>query len=69
MNLIFGCRYPVVFRGGAWMKAQTIEGPVGASPACCHSEADGPRYVLNLWCPILDAFQGWAGGPAFALNL
>jgi len=27
-----------MFKGGALMKAQTIEGPVGASPACCHSE-------------------------------
>jgi hypothetical protein len=25
-------------RVGAMIKAQTIEGPVGASPACCHSE-------------------------------
>src|ERR1700690_4107481 len=32
----------MVFKGGALMKAQNmdglIEGPVGASPVCCHSE-------------------------------
>src|ERR1700676_2149199 len=27
-----------IFKGGALMKAQIIEGPIGASPACCHSE-------------------------------
>ena len=28
----------MLFKGRALMKAQTIEGPLGASPACCHSE-------------------------------
>jgi len=28
----------VLFQGGASIKAQAIEGSVGVSPACCHSE-------------------------------
>jgi hypothetical protein len=37
-NTLSGGPSLTIFKGGATIKAQTIEDSVGASPACCHSE-------------------------------